>query len=118
MILAVRDLIKVYPGVRAVDGISFAIAEGICFGLLGPNGAGKTTTVEMIEGVTEPTSGESCSAASRATRSFRERIGIQFQKTALPDFLTVREVLEFFSALYRQPLPTARSGRAAAGSRS
>ena len=42
-VLEVKDLVKHYPGVRAVDGISFAIAEGVCFGLLGPNGAGKTT---------------------------------------------------------------------------
>ena len=56
--LEARNLKKVYPGVVAVNGINFAVTEGICFGLLGPNGAGKTTTVEMIEGVTAPTAGE------------------------------------------------------------
>jgi ABC-2 type transport system ATP-binding protein len=105
MILEVRDLVKVYPGVRAVDGISFAIAEGICFGLLGPNGAGKTTTVEMIEGVTKPTSGEVLFRGRPRDSSFRETIGIQFQKTALPDFLRVRDVLALFAALYRRSLP-------------
>ena len=105
MILIVRDLIKTYPGVRAVDGVSFEIAEGICFGLLGPNGAGKTTTVEMIEGVTTPTAGEILFRGRPRDRDFRERIGIQFQKTALPDFLTVREVLALFAALYRRSLP-------------
>ena len=53
-VLEVRDLVKQYPGVRAVDGVSFSMAEGQCLGLLGPNGAGKTTTVEMMEGVTTP----------------------------------------------------------------
>ena len=106
MILAVRDLTKTYPGVRAVDGISFEITEATCFGLLGPNGAGKTTTVEMIEGVTEPTSGEVLFRGRPRDRSFREKIGIQFQKTALPDYLKVRDVLQLFSALYRQSLPT------------
>ena len=48
--LEARDLVKEYPGVTAVDGVSFSVPEGICFGLLGPNGAGKTTTVEIIEG--------------------------------------------------------------------
>ena len=43
--LEARNLKKVYPGVVAVNGINFAVTEGICFGLLGPNGAGKTTTV-------------------------------------------------------------------------
>ncbi|MGH8459635.1 MAG: ATP-binding cassette domain-containing protein, partial [Nevskiales bacterium] len=46
--LEVRNLVKKYPAVTAVDGVSFAVAEGSCFGLLGPNGAGKTTTVEIL----------------------------------------------------------------------
>jgi ABC-2 type transport system ATP-binding protein len=37
-ILEVQDLVKQYPKVLAVDGVSFAVPEGICFGLLGPNG--------------------------------------------------------------------------------
>jgi ABC-2 type transport system ATP-binding protein len=43
--LEARSLVKQYPGVLAVDDVSFSVEEGICFGLLGPNGAGKTTTV-------------------------------------------------------------------------
>ena len=99
-VLEVRDLVKQYPGVRAVDGVSFSIAEGQCFGLLGPNGAGKTTTVEMMEGVTQPTSGEVLYHGEPLGARFREEAGIQFQKTALQDFLTVRETLRLFSRLY------------------
>jgi len=99
-VLEVRDLVKQYPGVRAVDGVSFAIDEGRCFGLLGPNGAGKTTTVEMMEGVTKPTSGEILYCGEPLGARFREEAGIQFQKTALQDFLTVRETLALFSRLY------------------
>ncbi len=40
-------LVKHYPSNVAVDGINFAIPQGICFGLLGHNGAGKTTTIEL-----------------------------------------------------------------------
>jgi len=58
IILEIRNLIKEYPGVRAVNDVSLKIEQGRCIGLLGPNGAGKTTTIEMIEGITEPTSGE------------------------------------------------------------
>ena len=54
----VRDLVIRYGDTTAVNGVSFSIPEGTCFGLLGPNGAGKTTTVEMIEGIKQPTSGE------------------------------------------------------------
>src|SRR5687767_11244078 len=99
-VLEVRELVKQYPGVRAVDGVSFSIAEGQCFGMLGPNGAGKTTTVEMMEGVTPPTSGEVLYRGEPLGARFRAEAGIQFQKTALQDFLTVRETLQLFRGLY------------------
>ena len=99
-VLEVRDLVKQYPAVRAVDGVSFSIAPGVCFGLLGPNGAGKTTTVEIMEGVTEPTSGLVLYGGEPLGARFRAEAGIQFQKTALQDFLTVRETLQLFRRLY------------------
>lgn len=99
-VLEVRDLVKHYPGVRAVDGVSFAIEPGICFGLLGPNGAGKTTTVEIMEGVTPPTSGQVLYRGEPLGERFRGEAGIQFQKTALQDFVTVRETLRMFRRLY------------------
>src|SRR5690606_40829696 len=72
---------------------------------LGPNGAGKTTTIEIIEGITAPTSGEIRYQGRPRDGSFAERCGIQFQATALQDFLTVREVLTLFASFYREPLP-------------
>ncbi len=101
-VLEARDLTKQYPGVRAVDGVSFAMPEGICFGLLGPNGAGKTTTVEIIEGVTPATSGEVYYFGEPVGAKFRQEAGIQFQNTALQDFLTVRETIEMFRSLYER----------------
>jgi ABC-2 type transport system ATP-binding protein len=98
--LEARNLVKRYPGVLAVNDVSFTVAEGICFGLLGPNGAGKTTTVEIIEGVTPATSGDVYYFGELAGRRFREEAGIQFQNTALQDYLTVRETLEMFQKLY------------------
>ena len=98
--LEARQLVKRYPGVLAVDGVSFSVPEGICFGLLGPNGAGKTTTVEIIEGVTRASSGEVYYYGEIAGARFRQETGIQFQNTALQDHITVRETLEMFRALY------------------
>ncbi|MGB5629151.1 MAG: ABC transporter ATP-binding protein [Woeseiaceae bacterium] len=98
--LEARNLVKEYPGVTAVDGVSFSVQEGICFGLLGPNGAGKTTTVEIIEGVTGATSGEVYYYGEVAGARFRQEVGIQFQNTALQDFLTVRETIQMFRSLY------------------
>lgn len=99
-LLEARNLVKLYPGVRAVDGIGFEVAKGSCFGLLGPNGAGKTTTLEMLEGIFRPTSGEVLYEGRPPDRRFREEIGIQFQSTALQDFQTVRESLKMFASLY------------------
>ena len=99
-VLEARDLVKEYPGVTAVNGVSFSVAEGICFGLLGPNGAGKTTTVEIIEGVLSATSGAVYYYGEPAGARFRQEAGIQFQNTALQDFLTVRETIQMFRALY------------------
>jgi ABC-2 type transport system ATP-binding protein len=101
-LLEAHALVKVFPGVRAVDGISFVVEQGQCFGLLGPNGAGKTTTLEMLEGISTPTSGKVAYEGRELDRAFREDIGIQFQTTALQDFQTVRESLDMFASLYRR----------------
>ena len=104
-IMRVENLSKVYGPLKAVDDISFAIPEGICFGLLGPNGAGKTTTIEVMEGIHAPSSGQVYFRDKPVDRHFRQKVGIQFQSTALPEFITVRETLELFSAFYPNPRP-------------
>src|ERR1700679_629632 len=101
-VLQARDLVKQYPRVRAVDGISFEVQEGSCFGLLGPSGAGKSTTIEMLEGLLKPTSGRILFRGAALGGHYRGRVGIQFQHTALQEHLTTRENLRFFSALYPQ----------------
>jgi ABC-2 type transport system ATP-binding protein len=103
-ILEVRNLIKHYPNVTAVNGLSLAVPEGICFGLLGPNGAGKTTTIEIMEGILEATSGEVRYRGAPLNQRFREEAGILFQKTALQDFLTVRQSITLFRGLYSRGL--------------
>ena len=100
--LEIRNLVKKYQDVVAVDDISFAIDQGICFGLLGPNGAGKTTTIEVIEDVTPPTSGEILYKGKPRSGSFKDEVGIQFQSTSLLALLTVRETLETFQNLYQK----------------
>jgi len=103
-ILEIKNLYKTYKDVIAVDGISFAVPEGICFGLLGPNGAGKSTTLEVIEGLKTATRGDILYKGQARTADFKETIGIQFQSTALQDRMRVREALEIFSAFYEKTL--------------
>lgn len=99
-VLEVIDLKKAFPGVKAVDGISFSIEPGICFGLLGPNGAGKTTTIEIIEGILKEDSGNILYKGEKRGRRFKDEVGIQFQSTRLPEYLTVLETLKTFRGLY------------------
>lgn len=104
-ILEVEDLKRYFSKNKAVDGVSFKVKKGICFGLLGPNGAGKTTTIEMLEGIVEPTSGKILYQGKAIDKHIYHELGIQFQHTALQDHLTVIETLKMFSAFYEKTLP-------------
>jgi ABC-2 type transport system ATP-binding protein len=104
-IIEVKQLVKHYKEVQAVNGLSFSIPQGICFGLLGPNGAGKTTTIEIMEGITAATSGEVLYKGIANNPAFKQEAGIQFQSTALMDYLTVKEVLDLFSSFYAHTTP-------------
>lgn len=103
--IAVQHLVKQYPGITAVNDISFEVPANQCFGLLGPNGAGKTTTLEIIEGIQTATSGTITFHGAYDYRGFKDKIGIQFQHTALQEFVTVRETLTMFRQLYTHGLP-------------
>ncbi len=103
-VIEVTNLVKSYGTIKAVDQISFEVAQGEVFGMLGPNGAGKTTTVEIVEGL-RPADGGSATVlgidVSKDSRAVKERIGVQPQSPALFPSLTVRETIRFF----RQPVP-------------
>lgn len=99
-LLEVKNLVKHYANVKAVNGIDLTLNSGICLGLLGPNGAGKTTTVEILEGINKATSGDILYKGEPLGDSFRKEAGIMFQSTALQDFITVKETLKMFADFY------------------
>ncbi len=99
-LLQIKNLVKHYPSVKAVNGIDITLTAGICFGLLGPNGAGKTTTVEILEGIIQATSGEVLYKGKPPGEQFRKEAGIMFQSTALQDYITVAETLQMFADFY------------------
>ena len=101
-LLEIKNLVKHYPTVQAVNGIDISLQSGICFGLLGPNGAGKTTMVEILEGIIQATSGEILYRGKPLGDEFRKQAGIMFQSTALQDFITVKETLQMFANFYPQ----------------
>jgi len=104
--VACRALVKRYPDVLAVAGIDLTVDAGECMAVLGPNGAGKTTTVEMIEGLTSPTSGEIAifdnvwGRSSKGDRTIRSLLGVQLQETHFQEKLTVLETIELFASFY------------------
>ncbi len=99
-LLAVSHLVKSFGALTAVNDVSFDIRTGSCFGLLGPNGAGKTTTIELMVGIKAPDSGSILYRGEALGQQFRNEAGIMFQTTALPEFVTVRELLVQFSRFY------------------
>jgi ABC-2 type transport system ATP-binding protein len=105
-LLQIKNLHKHYAETKAVDDVSFNVEQGKCFGLLGPNGAGKTTTIEIMEGIIKPTSGKILFEGKPLNKDYYQNIGIQFQHTAIQDYLTVKETLNLFSNFYNKVLPT------------
>ena len=98
--LELAGISKQFRGLRAVHDVSFVVPAGAIHALIGPNGAGKTTTIEIMEGILPPTSGAVLYRGEPIGRRFREEAGILFQKTALQEFLTVRQSVALFRGLY------------------
>jgi ABC-2 type transport system ATP-binding protein len=102
-IVDVRQLVKRFGELVAVDGVSFEIEQGEIFGLLGPNGAGKTTTISMISCLLEPDGGDVLvDGHSVRTHSIdvRRVLGVVPQEIALYPTLTAAENLRFWGRMY------------------
>ncbi|WP_374686976.1 ABC transporter ATP-binding protein [Promineifilum sp.] len=97
--------------VTALDGVDLTVEHGEIFGLLGPNGAGKTTLLSILEGLLRPDRGrvtldgiDVLAAPAEAKR----RLGIQLQRSALIDDLTVAELVHLYSSLYEVEMSKAQ----------
>ncbi|MFI6510233.1 urea ABC transporter ATP-binding protein UrtD [Streptosporangium sp. NPDC050855] len=106
--LEVRGLSVVFDGFRAVDGVDLTVREGELRFLIGPNGAGKTTLIDVITGLTRPTTGEVLFdgrdlAGLREHRIVRLGVGRTFQTSVVFEELTVEENLDL-AASFRRPL--------------
>jgi len=102
-ILEIKEVVKHFKDVKAVNSISFSIQEGEFVAILGPNGAGKTTTVEMIEGLQHPDSGKILvnGKAWKGNQDELQRyIGVSLQETKFIEKNTVKETLKLFASFY------------------
>ena len=105
-IIEVKNLVKKFGDLTAVNGISFDVTRGEIFAFLGPNGAGKTTTIKMLTTLLAPTSGEILLDGKNPVHdeaAARRSFGIVFQDPSLDDELTALENMEFHAVLYKVP---------------
>jgi lipooligosaccharide transport system ATP-binding protein len=111
-IITARALTKRYGDLTAVDGISFSVRRGECFGFLGPNGAGKTTTIRMITCVSPVTDGSLSVDAMHVQvdqRSIKSVLGVVPQDDNLDPELTVRQNLRAYARFFEMPNQVARA---------
>ena len=111
VMIDVRQLVRRFDELTAVDAISFHVERGEIFGFLGPNGAGKSTTINMLATLLSPGAGEAFinGFSIRNQRDqVRRSIGLVFQDPSLDDRLTAEENLQFHARLYGVPSAVAR----------
>src|SRR6266699_6284 len=100
------DLCKHYGTLRAVDHLSLSVEPGEIFGLLGPNGSGKTTIINMLSGLSVPTSGQVHVMGydvRRNAQQVRHLLGAVPQETALYEELSAWDNLDFHADLFGVP---------------
>lgn len=104
--IIIRDLVKQYQNLTAVDNLSLDICNNEVFGLLGQNGAGKTTIIHMLATLLKPTAGSATVNGFDIVKEpakVRASIGIVFQAPSSDDMLTGYENLKLHSLLYNVP---------------
>ena len=105
-VIQVDRLTKTFRDVTAVNDLTLSVRRGEILGLLGPNGAGKTTTIQLILGLTTPTSGSIRVFGldiQKRRRQILQRCNFSAAYIALPTNLTAWENLNIFARLYRVP---------------
>jgi ABC-2 type transport system ATP-binding protein len=101
-----EGLTKSFPGVRAVQGLSFDVRAGEIFGLVGPDGAGKTTTLRMLAGIMPPDAGNATVAGCDIVRDperAKHDLSYMPQRFGLYEDLSVDENIRFYADLFGVP---------------
>ena len=102
-VIETSDLGKRFGRDWVVEDLTLAVPEGAVFALLGPNGAGKTTTIKMLMNILRPTLGDAAVLgvpSRRVTPTERAQIGYVSENQALPDWMTVGQLIAFCRPLY------------------
>lgn len=102
-IITARNITKIYGKIIAVDGISFSIKKGECYGFLGPNGAGKTTTIKMVYCFSPLTGGELSvdgMDVRKSQRKIKEIMGVVPQEENMDPDLKVFKNLTVYARYF------------------
>src|SRR5258708_3922298 len=105
--IEVKDLVKTYGSIPAVDHVTFAVPKGSILGLLGPNGAGKTTTMRILTTSLPPTAGKAVVAGYDVVeqpQEVRKRIGYLPEVPPIYNDMQVIDYLRFVADLNEVPL--------------
>ena len=106
----IRDLVKRYGHMAAVDGLSLRASRGAVTAVLGPNGAGKTTTIEICEGYRRPDAGSAAVLGLDPVadaRALRPRVGVMLQSGGIPPAVRPGEYLAVLARFHAHPLDPA-----------
>jgi len=99
--IEIKNLVKQYKKVTAVNNISLDVYEGEIFGFLGPNGAGKTTTIKTLLGLIFPTAGEVLVLGKPAGDiDVKEKISYLPESPYFYEHMTASEVVGFYGSLF------------------
>ena len=99
-ILECKGLSKHFGAVRALDNVSFTVEPGRIVGLLGPNGSGKTTLIKLANGLLTPTNGEILIDGQSPGVKTKAIVSYLSDKEYLPDWMTAKQLMEFFGDFY------------------
>ncbi|TDB27086.1 ABC transporter ATP-binding protein [Stenotrophomonas sp. ATCM1_4] len=110
VLASLRGVYKRYGTLAALEGVDLDLHAGQVLALLGPNGAGKTTTIGLLLGLLRVDTGQVTLFGEHPQQlSARRRIGVMLQDAALPETLTVQELLRLSASYYPVPRPLADS---------
>lgn len=99
-VMTCQDLTKAYGKRPALSSVSFEIQPGRIVGLLGPNGSGKTTLIKLANGLLTPDSGIVRICGTPPGTASRAVVSYLPERPALPEWMTVSQVLDFYADFY------------------
>ena len=98
--LKCENLVKVYSGCRAVDGLNLELDAGRIYALLGPNGSGKSTVMKRVVGLIKPTEGKIYLDGEEISDKTRARITYMPTENYFYNYMRIKDIASFYKDFY------------------